>query len=95
MLADQRLSQQHRAETFHSSVAHGLLAQAVKARETCGAVRVGLTGGVFQNKVLAAETVGLLATAGFEVHLPHALPCNDAALCFGQVVEFAADKLGA
>ena len=95
LLADQQLSQQHRAEAFHSSVAHALLAQAVKARETCGAVRVGLTGGVFQNKILAAETVGLLTSAGFEVHLPHALPCNDAALCFGQIVEFAADKQGA
>jgi len=95
LLTDQRLSQQHRAEKFHSSVAHALLAQAIKARETCGAVRVGLTGGVFQNKVLAAETVGLLTMAGFEAHLPHALPCNDAALCFGQIVEFAADNQGA
>lgn len=95
LLANQGLSQQHRAEIFHASVAHALLAQAVKARDTCGAVRVGLTGGVFQNKVLAAEAVGLLTTAGFEVHLPHTLPCNDAALCFGQIVEFAADKQGA
>ena len=95
LLADQQLSQQHRAEIFHSSAAHALLAQAIAARETYGAVRVGLTGGVFQNSVLAAETVELLTTAGFEAHLPRALPCNDAALCFGQIVEFAADNQGA
>jgi hydrogenase maturation protein HypF len=95
VLADQRLSQQRRAEVFHSSAAHALLAQAVAARATYGAIRVGLTGGVFQNRVLAAETVELLTAAGFEVHLPHALPCNDAALCFGQIVEFAAENQGA
>jgi len=95
LLADQRLSQKHRAEKFHSSLAHALLAQAKLAQEACGAVRVGLTGGVFQNKVLAAEAVELLMAAGFEVHLPRALPCNDAALCFGQIVEFGADNQGA
>jgi hydrogenase maturation protein HypF len=63
------------------------------ARETCGVIRVGLTGGVFQNRVLADEAAELLTAAGFEVHLPRALPCNDAALCFGQIVEFAADNL--
>jgi hydrogenase maturation protein HypF len=92
MLADHRLSRNHRAEIFHSSVAHALLAQAKLAREACGATRVGLTGGVFQNRVLAAEAVELLTAAGFEVHLPQALPCNDAALCFGQIIEFAADN---
>jgi hydrogenase maturation protein HypF len=95
MLADKRLSRRHRAETFHSSAAHALLAQAQAARDVYGAVRVGLTGGVFQNKVLAAESVELLTAAGFEVHLPRALPCNDAALCFGQIVEFAANTQGA
>jgi hydrogenase maturation protein HypF len=95
LLADQRLSRKHRAEKFHSSVAHALLAQAMLARDACGAIRVGLTGGVFQNKVLAEEAVELLTAAGFEVHLPRALPCNDAALCFGQIVEFAADNQGA
>ena len=90
VLADQELSERQRAEVFHSSLAHALLAQALLARESYGAVRVGLTGGVFQNRVLAAETVELLSAAEFEVHLPSALPCNDAALCFGQIVEFAA-----
>jgi hydrogenase maturation protein HypF len=95
MLADERLSRRHRAEIFHSSAAHALLAQAQLARDAFGDIRVGLTGGVFQNRVLAAEAVELLKAADFEVHLPSALPCNDAALCFGQIVEFVADNKGA
>ena len=95
LLADEGLSERQRAEVFHSSAAHALLAQALLARETYGAVRVGLTGGVFQNRVLATQAVELLSAAEFEVHLPSALPCNDAALCFGQIVEFAADNQGA
>ena len=95
MLADERLSRRHRAEIFHSSAAHALLAQAQLARDAFGDIRVGLTGGVFQNRVLAAEAVELLKAADFEVHLPSALPCNDAALCFGQIVEFATDNKGA
>jgi hydrogenase maturation protein HypF len=94
MLADERLSRRHRAEIFHSSAAHALLAQAQLARDAFGDIRVGLTGGVFQNRVLAAEAVELLKAADFEVHLPSALPCNDAALCFGQIVEFATDNKG-
>jgi hydrogenase maturation protein HypF len=95
MLGDQRLSQQHRAEVFHSSVAEALCTQARAARAEFGIRRVGLTGGVFQNRILAAEVVELLGKDGFEVHLPTALPCNDAALCFGQIVEFAAQNQGA
>ena len=92
MLSDQRVSKRHRAEIFHSSAAHALLAQAELARESCGTNRIGLTGGVFQNRVLADEAVALLTAAEFDVHLPRVLPCNDAALCFGQIVEFAASK---
>ena len=95
LLADQRLSAPHRAEVFHSSVAKALLDQAIAAREVLGAVRIGLTGGVFQNRVLATQTVEVLTAAGFEVHLPQTLPCNDAALCFGQIVDFAANRQGA
>ena len=95
MLGDQSLSQQHRAEVFHSSVAHALYAQARAARAESGIQRIGLTGGVFQNRILAAEVVQLLSGDGFEVHLPTALPCNDAGLCFGQIVEFAAQNKGA
>ena len=48
---------------------------------------VGLCGGVFQNRRLADTAQALLEQAGFRVYLPVALPANDAAISFGQIVE--------
>ena len=95
MLGDDRMTPRQRAEIFHSSVAHALHDQAIAARELNGIECIGLTGGVFQNRILAAEAVGLLSSSGFEVRMPTVLPCNDAALCFGQIVEFGAQDQGA
>jgi hydrogenase maturation protein HypF len=52
--------------------------------------KVGLCGGVFQNRFLAEQTADLLEDAGFGVYLPQLLPCNDAALSYGQAAEIAA-----
>jgi len=49
--------------------------------------RVGLAGGVFQNRVLVAHVLRELASAGFTVFIPERLPVNDAAIAFGQVIE--------
>ena len=59
-------------------------------REANGVERVGLSGGVFQNRVLTEQVQALLATAGFEVLIPKMLPVNDAAISFGQLIEAAA-----
>jgi hydrogenase maturation protein HypF len=75
---------------FHTSMAGVVLAQARFVREQKNIDCVGLTGGVFQNRVLAEQTIALLRSDGFDVQLPLALPCNDAALCFGQATEAAA-----
>ncbi len=90
MLSDAALPASERAEIFHSSLASAILQQARAARSLHDVNRVGLTGGVFQNNVLASQAVGLLRQDGFEVHLPLRLPCNDAALSFGQIAEVAA-----
>ena len=50
----------------------------------------GLTGGVFQNRRLTDTAQRLLEQAGFRVHLTDALPCNDAGIAFGQIVEAVA-----
>jgi hydrogenase maturation protein HypF len=78
------------AEMFHTSMAAAVLAQARHVREKRKVSCVGLTGGVFQNRVLAEQAVALLRSDGFDVQLSSTLPCNDAALCFGQVAEAAA-----
>lgn len=83
-----------RAEIFHTSIATAILRQAEAIRERAAFDHVGLCGGVFQNRVLTEQTVGLLRAGGFSVFLPERLPCNDAALCFGQAAEIAAREAG-
>jgi hydrogenase maturation protein HypF len=53
-------------------------------------VRVGLSGGVFQNRVLTEQAQVLLTGAGFQVLIPERLPMNDASISYGQLVEDAA-----
>jgi hydrogenase maturation protein HypF len=79
-----------RAALFHASLAQGLLMQARAVRAAHGVHHVGFAGGVFQNRRLAEKSLGLLAADGFDVRLARQLPCNDAALAFGQLVEAGA-----
>ena len=89
-LLDERRDPRERAEIFHSSLAHALLAQARVIRDETDVQHIGLCGGVFQNRVLTEHVIDLLRTDGFQVFLPALLPCNDAALCVGQAAEVAA-----
>jgi hydrogenase maturation protein HypF len=82
-----------RAAVFHASLAHALCEQALAIRSTSGVERVGLSGGVFQNRVLTEQVHMLLAKAGFEVLMPKLLPVNDAAISFGQLVEACAGNV--
>lgn len=78
------------AAVFHESMALALLRQAERLREEHGVATVGLTGGVFQNRRLAASASRRLEAEGFRVLVPERLPVNDAAISFGQVIETAA-----
>ncbi len=78
-----------RAARFHATLAGIIRDQAVAVRAAHGHVRIGLTGGVFQNRVLAERAFALLQEAGFDAHLPLLLPCNDAAISYGQLVAAA------
>jgi hydrogenase maturation protein HypF len=80
----------YRAARFHASLAHALLGQALAVRGDTGVNRIGLTGGVFQNRILTEQAAALLGGAGFEVQIPERLPLNDAAISFGQIVEATA-----
>jgi hydrogenase maturation protein HypF len=76
-----------RAMQFHLSLAQTIVRQArhIHARTPFDAV--GLTGGVFQNKLLAELALQQLSAAGFETYLPQQAPCNDGSLAFGQLIE--------
>jgi hydrogenase maturation protein HypF len=79
-----------RAAQFHSTLAHALYNQARAVRSDNGVNRIGLAGGVFQNRVLTEQTQALLTEDGFEVVIPQRLPLNDAAISFGQIIEATA-----
>jgi hydrogenase maturation protein HypF len=89
-LLDVRQDAAARAAMFHSSLAQTLYEQALAVRKDTGVARVGLGGGVFQNRVLTERIQALLTSADFEVLIPERLPVNDAAISFGQLVEAAA-----
>ncbi|MGO9949751.1 MAG: carbamoyltransferase HypF [Steroidobacteraceae bacterium] len=89
-LLDAHVEPAARAAMFHSSLANALCAQALAVRESSGVARVGLSGGVFQNRILCEQARSLLTTAGLEVLIPQRLPVNDAAISFGQLIESAA-----
>ena len=80
-----------RAAMFHATLAEMLLAQARELRDEYGEFRLGLTGGVFQNRLLCELVLSGAERDGFLAFIPERLPCNDAGLSFGQIVEASAN----
>jgi hydrogenase maturation protein HypF len=90
LLQNAALSAGERAAMFHATLAGAVLDQARAARAAHGVSRIGLTGGVFQNRVLCEQVARLAEDEGFGVFLPERVPCNDAGLAFGQLIEIGA-----
>ncbi len=89
MLMDSSTPLAERAAHFHFSMADSLLQQAKQVRADTRINKVGLAGGVFQNRVLSERCIAELGSNGFEVTLPLRVPVNDAGISFGQIVEYA------
>ena len=87
MLLDDRLSQADRARCFHETMALAILHQALQVREQYGDFAVGLSGGVFQNRLLTERAFELLGQHGFRCYFPETVPMNDGGLCYGQILE--------
>ena len=87
MLQNKQLTIPDRSRCFHASLAMALLKQAKQIRTEHHFTAVGLTGGVFQNRVLTEHVSTLLRTEGFKVYLPKQVPGNDAGISFGQIIE--------
>ncbi len=81
-LDDPRLTLSARAAMFHNAFADEICRVAMQA----GIHQVLLTGGCFQNALLAEKAAARLRAAGFRVFLHHALPPNDGAIAAGQIL---------
>ena len=90
VMLDSRRTAAVRAAMFHTSLAQALCDQALAVRRQTHIARVGLSGGVFQNRFLTELAQARLEAAGFEVLIPRLLPVNDAAISFGQLIEASA-----
>lgn len=90
VLKDTTLAPSRRAAIFHNSMAACVVHQTLLFHENRAFEGVGLTGGVFQNRILGEKIIQQLEAKGIGVYLPEKLPCNDGGLSYGQVIEAAA-----
>ncbi|MDE2148930.1 MAG: carbamoyltransferase HypF [Gammaproteobacteria bacterium] len=93
-MTDTRRPAAERASAFHASLAQTLADQARAIRDEHPVRRIGLAGGVFQNRLLTRLVGTALEAEGFEILIPQQLPLNDAGISFGQVIEAAARLRG-
>ena len=82
------------AGRFHRTIAAATLEVCRALRGVTGLDRVCLSGGVFQNDLLASDTVARLETVGFEVFLPREVPVGDGGIALGQVLVRSATGWG-
>ncbi|OGN99940.1 MAG: carbamoyltransferase HypF [Chloroflexi bacterium RBG_13_51_52] len=74
------------AARFHNTVVHMILETCQDISAKTSIIKVALSGGVFQNRLLVRKTLPLLESAGFEVYTHRQVPCNDGGISLGQVV---------
>jgi hydrogenase maturation protein HypF len=74
------------AAAFHLSLAWGLADMAARAASSANVRKVGLSGGVMQNSVMAALLPFCLRERGLEPLVHHELPPGDGGLSLGQAV---------
>lgn len=70
------------ARKFHNSLADAIVAVARRV----GQARVVLSGGCFQNRLLAESAIRKLEPAGFSVYWHQRIPPNDGGIALGQTV---------
>ena len=88
LIFDEETLVSQRAGVFHQILADTITAIALQARKRSGIRTVGLSGGVFQNRVLTELAREQLLHHGFEIRLATHIPCNDGGIAFGQVIEY-------
>ena len=72
------------AGAFHNALRDLIVETVALVSRRTGLRRVALSGGVFQNALLAGRTADALERRGFDVLLHRRVPCNDGGLALGQ-----------
>ncbi|CAN5759958.1 carbamoyltransferase HypF [soil metagenome] len=78
------------AAEFHGAVIRATVRAAAGCAVAAGVATIGLTGGVFVNRLLLDGIRAGLRDRGFEVLTHRVVPCNDGGLALGQAVIAAA-----
>lgn len=78
------------AAGFHAAVIRATAAAVTDCADASGIATVGLTGGVFVNRILLDGLRDELSDRGFEVLTHACLPCSDGGLALGQAAVVAA-----
>ena len=73
------------AWAFHDALAASTAELAARVASSHGVATIGLTGGVFANRLLLGLMVDRLTADGFEVLTHQMVPANDGGLALGQV----------
>jgi hydrogenase maturation protein HypF len=72
------------AAAFHNGLAGALVAAAIQAAAEEGLSTIALSGGTFQNQLLAERVSRGLGGAGLEVLVHNRVPANDGGISLGQ-----------
>ncbi len=80
------------ARRFHTALVDAVVATCDALHATTGLTSVVLSGGVFNNSILASETTHALTRAGFIAHRHHRIPPGDGGLALGQLAVAAAQQ---
>jgi hydrogenase maturation protein HypF len=74
------------AAGFHAALTRATVAAASACAAAAGVSTIGLTGGVFVNRLLRSAVRKGLERRGFDVLTHRIVPCNDGGLALGQAV---------
>ncbi|WP_113699473.1 carbamoyltransferase HypF [Nonomuraea lactucae] len=78
------------AAAFHATIAAVTVLLCERAAAEHDVTQVCLSGGVFQNRLLATAALARLSAAGFEPYIGEQVPVNDGGISYGQAAVAAA-----
>jgi len=88
MLNDNSVDRAHRARCFHETLAECISRICVQHNMQNKELAIGLSGGVFQNKLLVRLIKQRLDKHKLDLFIPASIPVNDGGLCAGQIIEY-------